>query len=267
MVKADSLGRWGPAVAILFACAGPAYGLRFPPSDHGLTSRWRVLGARQKNSAVLARHAKRPATGHGGGVEGHKRKRDVLRELLTHAVFGRPDGGRALIRSSLEEALAVSTSPPPPTPPAMPHATARKQEQQISTAATEYQTTHVVTRQQHASHVAAQDQTPTLNEGFSCDLQPTLRARRPQEGEIESACVCLLCEGEADKLLQMRAMLAPQMPQDEEWLPDVHGDVRLLRFLRKCKGDVLAAVGWYRKMLRWRHDHHVDAVRLRLGLC
>ena len=172
------MGRWGHAVAILFACAGPAYGLRFPPSDHGLTSRWRVLGARQKNSAVLARHAKRPATGHGGGVEGHKRKRDVLRELLTHAVFGRPDGGRALIRSSLEEALAVSTSPPPPTPPAMPHATARKQEQQISTAATEYQTTHVVTRQQHASHVAAQDQTPTLNEGFSCDLQPTLRARR-----------------------------------------------------------------------------------------
>jgi hypothetical protein len=34
--------------------------------------------------------------------------------------------------------------------------------------------------------------------------------------------------------------------KEVEWVADVHGDVRLLRFLRKCKGDTDAAVNWWR---------------------
>jgi hypothetical protein len=33
--------------------------------------------------------------------------------------------------------------------------------------------------------------------------------------------------------------------KEVEWIADVHGDVRLLRFLRKCKGDTDAAIIWW----------------------
>ena len=99
---------------------------------------------------------------------------------------------------------------------------------------------------------------------YECDLEPTLSATRPPAGELEVVCSRILREGEAEALLRVRAMLADEMAAVSEWLPDVHGDVRLLRFLRKCKGDETAAVGWYREMLEWRAREGVDEVRRRI---
>lgn len=99
---------------------------------------------------------------------------------------------------------------------------------------------------------------------YHCDLAPTLDVERPQDGQIEAACMVMLRDGEQEKLLQMRALLKHDLASVPEWLPDVHGDVRLLRFLRKCKGDSAGAVDWYRGMLAWRRREGVDRIRHKL---
>lgn len=44
--------------------------------------------------------------------------------------------------------------------------------------------------------------------------------------------------------------------------PDVYGDIRLLRFLRKSKaGDPVAASLSFRRFLRWRKENNVDEIR------
>lgn len=48
-----------------------------------------------------------------------------------------------------------------------------------------------------------------------------------------------------------------------EAFPDVYGDFRLLRFLRKDKvQDPVTAAVRYRQFLQWRDDNHVDEIRL-----
>lgn len=58
-------------------------------------------------------------------------------------------------------------------------------------------------------------------------------------------------------------MLSEDLPDaaSTAWYPEVHGEVRLLRFLRKSKGSVDAASSRYREMLAWRRATNVDAVR------
>jgi hypothetical protein len=57
-------------------------------------------------------------------------------------------------------------------------------------------------------------------------------------------------------------MLSEDLPDaaSTAWYPEVHGEVRLLRFLRKSKGSVDAASSRYREMLAWRRATNVDAV-------
>jgi len=99
---------------------------------------------------------------------------------------------------------------------------------------------------------------------YNTDLGATLQARRPEEGKVEVGCLRMLKLGEEATLLRMRALLADDLARVEEWLPDVHGDVRMLRFLRKCKGEEIVAVEWYRQMLEWRRKEGVDVIRQRL---
>ena len=50
-----------------------------------------------------------------------------------------------------------------------------------------------------------------------------------------------------------------------EAFPDVYGDFRLLRFLRKDKvQDPVTAAVRFRNFLQWREDNHVDEIRLQI---
>jgi len=50
-----------------------------------------------------------------------------------------------------------------------------------------------------------------------------------------------------------------------EAFPDVYGDFRLLRFLRKDKvQDPVTAAVRFRKFIQWREDNHVDEIRLQI---
>lgn len=64
-------------------------------------------------------------------------------------------------------------------------------------------------------------------------------------------------------LVKLQAVLSQELPDASStaWYPEVHGEVRLLRFLRKAKGRVDVAACRYREMLQWRRDADVDAVR------
>lgn len=66
-------------------------------------------------------------------------------------------------------------------------------------------------------------------------------------------------------LVKLQAVLSQELPDASStaWYPEVHGEVRLLRFLRKAKGRVDVAACRYREMLQWRRDADVDAVRSR----
>ena len=63
-------------------------------------------------------------------------------------------------------------------------------------------------------------------------------------------------------LVKLQTVLSEDLPDASStaWYPEVHGEVRLLRFLRKSKGSVEVASSRYREMLEWRRDANVDAV-------
>ena len=64
-------------------------------------------------------------------------------------------------------------------------------------------------------------------------------------------------------LVRLQTVLSQDLPDvsSTAWYPEVHGEVRLLRFLRKAKGRVDVAACRYREMLQWRREADVDAVR------
>ena len=64
-------------------------------------------------------------------------------------------------------------------------------------------------------------------------------------------------------LVKLQTVLSQDLPDASStaWYPEVHGEVRLLRFLRKAKGRVDVAPCRYREMLQWRREADVDAVR------
>ena len=64
-------------------------------------------------------------------------------------------------------------------------------------------------------------------------------------------------------LVKLQTVLSQDLPDASStaWYPEVHGEVRLLRFLRKAKGRVDVAACRYREMLQWRREADVDAVR------
>ena len=68
---------------------------------------------------------------------------------------------------------------------------------------------------------------------------------------------------EQETLVSLQAMLTADLPDASSaaWYPEVHGEARLLRFLRKSKGDATKASSRYREMLEWRRVANVDAVR------
>ena len=69
------------------------------------------------------------------------------------------------------------------------------------------------------------------------------------------------------QLQQMKALLESDMQSIIErglhkTSPDVYGDLRLLRFLRKSKErDVVSAADRYRSFLVWREEYNVDKIR------
>jgi len=67
-------------------------------------------------------------------------------------------------------------------------------------------------------------------------------------------------------LARLSALLADELPASgaADSFQEVHGEARLLRFLRKAKGDADEAAARYREMLEWRRDNGVDVVRGRL---
>ena len=184
-----------------------------------------------------------------GTANTRRKKRDLVRDVIKHALVGRPNGTRALLREVIRDTFFNSTAPAYAAP-SLPG----------------------ILEEQLAEAVYAFDAPPMDRRGvgpegpffYDCDLSPTLTATRPAEGEIEEACAAMLLEGEREQLLLVRDRLKGDLAAVPEWLPDVHGDVRLLRFLRKCKGDCDNAVTWYRAMLAWRREEGVDRVRARL---
>ena len=68
-----------------------------------------------------------------------------------------------------------------------------------------------------------------------------------------------------DKLEQMRNQPASQGRTKLEAFPDVYGDLRLLRFLRKDRPqNPVSAAERYEKFLAWRQEQTVDQVRMDL---
>lgn len=100
-------------------------------------------------------------------------------------------------------------------------------------------------------------------------LQSSLTASLPQlELETSSSSTRSFSQSaeERDALGRLSGLLADELPADgaADWFQEVHGEVRLLRFLRKAKGDADEAAARYREMLEWRRDNGVDDVRRRL---
>jgi hypothetical protein len=90
----------------------------------------------------------------------------------------------------------------------------------------------------------------------------------------------LTSESETRHLAAMKIILEPDLEQLREKtvttmdgrtinvvkaFPDVYGDLRILRFLRKDKiQDPVTAAVRYRQFLNWRKENHVDQIRLHL---
>lgn len=91
--------------------------------------------------------------------------------------------------------------------------------------------------------------------------------RIDQDGsdQLRQSCALTFTESPEEQaaLVSLQAILAADLPDASSvvWYPEVHGEVRLLRFLRKSKGNVGAASSRYREMLEWRRAANVDAVR------
>eukprot|EP01051_Picozoa_sp_SAG22_P016919 SAG22_NODE_2495_length_2512_cov_1.362619_3_plen_167_part_01 len=71
---------------------------------------------------------------------------------------------------------------------------------------------------------------------------------------------CTPSAAEAPAFAALKADLAGDLSRQPPW-PDVVGDIRLLRFLRGYEGDAAAGAAAYRKMLAWRAEAGMDAVR------
>lgn len=70
-----------------------------------------------------------------------------------------------------------------------------------------------------------------------------------------------LTQQQRDALKQMHRAVDSQMPPKSQQYSDVHGDVRLLRFLRAFKYDVKEASERYQEFLVWRQQENIDAIR------
>ena len=109
---------------------------------------------------------------------------------------------------------------------------------------------------------------PTPSEIDAEALEPSSASDEPRPSQASAAASSAFAESpeELAGLVALTELLAPDLPDagSASWYPEVHGEVRLLRFLRKAKGDVVGAAGRYREMLAWRREEDVDAVRERL---
>lgn len=78
--------------------------------------------------------------------------------------------------------------------------------------------------------------------------------------EIEPQCRAICTEWEEEALLAVKRAVAPWMPrrEDADYREPLHGDIRLLRFLRK-HGTPTDAADAYRGMLEWRGRVGIDS--------
>lgn len=105
--------------------------------------------------------------------------------------------------------------------------------------------------------------------GFSSDVASALRD--PEEGRRLAAAKLLL----EDDLRALRERAVDVPPLDDgsttttdliSAYPDVYGDMRLLRFLRKDREQDPASTSVrFREFIRWRADNNIDDVRAILG--
>jgi len=85
--------------------------------------------------------------------------------------------------------------------------------------------------------------------------------------EIEAACSVMCDAAEQEALLTLKRAVSPWIPErrDVDFVEAVHGDIRLLRFLRKYKEPLLASEEYIR-MIAWRASMGVDsALRVEQG--
>ena len=192
-------------------------------------------------------------------------------QLVHHALVGRPNGTRALIRKVIRDSFlnkAMSSHDAGSTAPAafLPSGKSTPSADSAGVNASHGEWHHHEKKNGERKNDSTGHGVRGGEEGFfsyDCDLAPTLQAGRPRDGVIEEACAAMLRDGEKEKLLLMRDRLKRDLAS-VDWLPDVHGDVRLPRFLRQCKGDCASAVEWYRGMLAWRRREGVDKIRDKL---
>ena len=101
-----------------------------------------------------------------------------------------------------------------------------------------------------------------------------------EQSHLELPSWALASENEARHLAAMKIVLKYDLEELSETtittmdgrilkvvdaFPDVYGDLRMLRFLRKDKiQDPVTAALRYRQFLRWRTENHVDRIRLQL---
>ena len=156
-------------------------------------------------------------------------KRAVAREALRQALSGQPGSKRSAVRNVVRELRELREL-----------RANRDQEPQQTTA---------------TLAVASEDE-ETASE-------PACAAELPS---IEPACAALCTPAELAPLAELRRAIAASTPTpgDADWRADVHGDVRLLRFLRK-HGSVEDAAARYAAMLDWRRERRVDEAPVALG--
>ena len=65
---------------------------------------------------------------------------------------------------------------------------------------------------------------------------------------------------EREKIAEMRRQLSADLAALPPW-PELVGDIRLLRYLRKCNGESEAAVRLYQSTIVWRRENDVDRIR------
>jgi len=88
------------------------------------------------------------------------------------------------------------------------------------------------------------------------------------ESEMESrhlAAMKIVLEQDLRKVNEKIVVINGRKIRAVDAFPDVYGDLRLLRFLRKDKvQDPVTAALRYRQFLKWREEHNVDHIRLRI---
>ena len=95
------------------------------------------------------------------------------------------------------------------------------------------------------------------------EIQVPTKWKFRSEKEIDAlAKMKILLRDEFEVLCQREVLLGGELVSVTEAFPDVYGDLRLLRFLRKQpEENPLAASLSYRRFLQWRQHNNIDAIR------